>query len=85
MPRADKEKRILGLGETLGNVVGSVGGLLDGLLGGIAENINPSDQRPDAAHPFRAPGPSDQRGPCPGLNTLANHGCESGYWGESGI
>jgi len=31
-------------------------------------------QIPDAAHPFKAPGPGDQRGPCPGLNTLANHG-----------
>ncbi|KAJ3510047.1 heme-thiolate peroxidase [Coprinellus aureogranulatus] len=28
----------------------------------------------DRNHPFRAPGPRDQRGPCPGLNTLANHG-----------
>ncbi|KAF9443871.1 Cloroperoxidase [Macrolepiota fuliginosa MF-IS2] len=28
----------------------------------------------DAAHPWKAPGPSDIRGPCPGLNTLANHG-----------
>ena len=28
----------------------------------------------DRAHPFRAPKPSDLRGPCPGLNTLANHG-----------
>ena len=28
----------------------------------------------DAAHPYIAPGPGDQRGPCPGLNTLANHG-----------
>jgi Peroxidase, family 2 len=28
----------------------------------------------DAAHPYRAPGPGDMRGPCPGLNTLANHG-----------
>ncbi|KAF5327639.1 hypothetical protein D9619_004137 [Psilocybe cf. subviscida] len=26
------------------------------------------------AHPFRAPGKNDIRGPCPGLNTLANHG-----------
>ncbi|KZT33632.1 Cloroperoxidase [Sistotremastrum suecicum HHB10207 ss-3] len=31
-------------------------------------------QIPDAAHPWVAPGPDDQRGPCPGLNTLANHG-----------
>ncbi|KAJ7066373.1 Chloroperoxidase [Mycena amicta] len=29
---------------------------------------------PDAAHPFIAPGPNDQRGPCPAMNTLANHG-----------
>lgn len=28
----------------------------------------------DPAHPFIAPGPNDIRGPCPGLNTLANHG-----------
>ena len=28
----------------------------------------------DAQHPFQPPGPNDIRGPCPGLNTLANHG-----------
>ncbi|KAJ2914374.1 heme-thiolate peroxidase, partial [Candolleomyces efflorescens] len=28
----------------------------------------------DRAHPFRAPKKDDIRGPCPGLNTLANHG-----------
>lgn len=28
----------------------------------------------DPAHPWIAPGPNDMRGPCPGLNTLANHG-----------
>nr|7ZBP_A Chain A, Marasmius rotula UPO [Marasmius rotula]7ZBP_B Chain B, Marasmius rotula UPO [Marasmius rotula]7ZBP_C Chain C, Marasmius rotula UPO [Marasmius rotula]7ZBP_D Chain D, Marasmius rotula UPO [Marasmius rotula] len=27
-----------------------------------------------SAHPWKAPGPNDSRGPCPGLNTLANHG-----------
>ena len=26
------------------------------------------------AHAFKAPGPDDQRGPCPGLNAMANHG-----------
>jgi hypothetical protein len=41
-------------------------GLVTGLLGGVAQNVNPSDKRPDAAHPFVAPGPTDQRGPCPG-------------------
>lgn len=25
------------------------------------------------AHAFVAPGPTDQRGPCPGLNAMANH------------
>jgi hypothetical protein len=29
---------------------------------------------PDKHHPYIPPGPGDQRGPCPGLNTLANHG-----------
>ena len=27
----------------------------------------------DNAHAFQAPGPLDIRGPCPGLNTMANH------------
>ncbi|GLB36909.1 putative peroxidase, family 2 [Lyophyllum shimeji] len=29
---------------------------------------------PGSANPFVAPGANDLRGPCPGLNTLANHG-----------
>jgi hypothetical protein len=29
---------------------------------------------PEAAYPYQDPKPTDQRGPCPGLNTLANHG-----------
>ncbi|KAK4705870.1 unspecific peroxygenase, partial [Phenoliferia sp. Uapishka_3] len=29
---------------------------------------------PDAAHQFVAPGPTDQRGGCPGLNLMANYG-----------
>ncbi|KAF8900069.1 Chloroperoxidase [Mucidula mucida] len=36
---------------------------------------------PDADHPFMAPGPNDQRGPCPAMNTLANHG----YVSRNGI
>ena len=27
----------------------------------------------DTSHAFEAPGPNDIRGPCPGLNTAANH------------
>ncbi|EMF09816.1 Cloroperoxidase [Sphaerulina musiva SO2202] len=30
--------------------------------------------RGDTAHAYQAPGPNDIRGPCPGLNTAANHG-----------
>ncbi|KAJ7477533.1 Chloroperoxidase [Mycena latifolia] len=36
---------------------------------------------PDADHPFIAPGPDDMRGPCPAMNTLANHG----YISRNGI
>ncbi|KAJ7270406.1 Chloroperoxidase [Mycena rebaudengoi] len=36
---------------------------------------------PDAHHPFIAPGPNDMRGPCPAMNTLANHG----YISRNGI
>ncbi|KAJ7141689.1 Chloroperoxidase [Mycena crocata] len=36
---------------------------------------------PDADHPFIAPGPNDQRGPCPAMNVLANHG----YISRNGI
>ncbi|KAJ7728879.1 Chloroperoxidase [Mycena metata] len=36
---------------------------------------------PDPAHPYIAPGPNDQRGPCPAMNTLANHG----YVSRNGI
>ncbi|UJR11410.1 hypothetical protein I4U23_015590 [Adineta vaga] len=37
--------------------------------------------QPDALHPFQEPGPFDIRGPCPGLNTAANHG----YISRNGI
>lgn len=32
------------------------------------------DVGPGSGHQFVAPGPNDQRGPCPGLNAFANHG-----------
>jgi hypothetical protein len=67
----------LGLEETLQNALGGVGGLLEGLLGSIAQLGNGETLVPDGNHPFQAPGPTDQRGPCPGLNALANHGCKT--------
>ena len=47
-------------------------GARDGLPGtGIGGIKVPADG--DTAHAFEAPGPNDIRGPCPGLNTAANH------------
>lgn len=76
-----------GLGENLGGLLNGLagpGGLLEGLVGSVASAVDPSNKRPDAAHPFQvnyvkwwyenemlnkpfqqAPGPNDQRGPCP--------------------
>ncbi|GAA6036391.1 hypothetical protein JCM8097_001698 [Rhodosporidiobolus ruineniae] len=59
----------------------TLGDLVNGLSGALATGVKESDRRPDADHPFQAPGPTDQRGPCPGLNTLANHG----YISRTGI
>ncbi|KAL8838635.1 MAG: hypothetical protein Q9170_002081 [Blastenia crenularia] len=47
---------------------GAKGGLPGTGVGGIKV---PADG--DTAHAFEAPGPNDIRGPCPGLNTAANH------------
>lgn len=44
-------------------------------------NITGLSRFPEAAYPYQDPQPSDQRGPCPGLNTLANHG----YINRNGI
>ena len=47
-------------------------GAKNGLPGtGIGGIKVPADG--DTAHAFEAPGPGDIRGPCPGLNTAANH------------
>jgi hypothetical protein len=50
-------------------------------LTGILKNLDiPTPQKqehvviPDDEHQFQAPGPTDQRGICPTLNALANHG-----------
>lgn len=47
-------------------------GAQNGLPGtGVGGNMVPAEG--DTAHAFQAPGPDDIRGPCPGLNTAANH------------
>ncbi|KAF5368756.1 hypothetical protein D9757_010416 [Collybiopsis confluens] len=41
---------------------------------GVKSDTASSGQIDWNAHKWQAPGPKDSRGPCPGLNTLANHG-----------
>lgn len=35
----------------------------------MAANVSETDRRPDADHPFIVPGPTDQRGACPGASS----------------
>ncbi|GAA5992142.1 hypothetical protein JCM10908_001785 [Rhodotorula pacifica] len=58
----------------ISGVTGALGDLVNGLVTAGATNVDASNRFPDAAHPFQAPGSTDQRGVCPGLNALANHG-----------
>ncbi|KAK5172259.1 uncharacterized protein LTR77_003897 [Saxophila tyrrhenica] len=70
-----QEKRQLG--DVLDGVGDLVGGLLDdvkGLLGSVASAVDPDNKRPEPGYEFQAPKKGDSRGPCPALNTLANHG-----------
>lgn len=55
---------------TLTNTVG----IVTGLLGSVASSVDPENLRPEPGYTFQAPGPNDSRGPCPGLNLLANYG-----------
>lgn len=54
-----------GLGDTVGGLLNSIGNALV-----VADN-----KRPEPGYTYRAPGPGDSRGPCPGLNLLANCTC----------
>lgn len=61
--------------DTVSETVSALTNTVEGLLGSVAEGLlNPSDYRPEPGYDFKAPGPGDSRGPCPGLNLLANHG-----------
>ncbi|KAI4723864.1 hypothetical protein E4T49_08412 [Aureobasidium sp. EXF-10728] len=73
---AKREPQILsGVSSTLTGVVGALVSDVRGLLGSVAEGVlNPDNKRPEAGYTFQAPGPNDSRGPCPGLNLLANYG-----------
>lgn len=59
----------------IGNLLGSIGDLVGGLLTSVGQAVvKKSNKRPEPGFEFKAPGPNDSRGPCPGLNLLANHG-----------
>jgi hypothetical protein len=61
----------------VGGLVGTVGALtntINGLLGSVAAAVDPNNKRPEPGYEFQAPKSSDSRGPCPGLNLLANYG-----------
>jgi hypothetical protein len=60
-----------GIRGLLGALGDTVGGLLNSVGNAIAVKSN---LRPEPGYTFMAPGPNDSRGPCPGLNPLANYG-----------
>ena len=45
-----------------------------GILGSVAASVEPDNLRPQKGYTFKAPTSTDSRGPCPGLNLLANYG-----------
>jgi hypothetical protein len=63
------------LPDVAGDALGGLTGTVKGLLGSVAQGIlNPDNKRPEPGFEFIEPGPGDSRGPCPGLNLLANYG-----------
>ncbi|EEB95895.1 hypothetical protein MPER_05065, partial [Moniliophthora perniciosa FA553] len=40
----------------------------------LRDDVEPHDRIDWSQHQFQAPSETDLRSPCPGLNTLANHG-----------
>lgn len=62
------------VGDGVGGLLTNLGENIEGLLGGLAENVNPDNLRPEPGYVFMEPGPNDSRGPCPGLNLMANYG-----------
>jgi len=69
--KAQKEKRQTGV---LGGLVGTLLNDAAGLTASLASAVSPDNLRPEPGYTFQAPGPNDSRGPCPGLNLLANYG-----------
>lgn len=65
-----------GLLTGVGDTVKALGDTVAGLLNSVGNAlVVANNKRPEPGYTFQAPGPGDSRGPCPGLNLLAN--CES--------
>lgn len=65
------------LGTIVGTLTGTVSSLvqdIEGLTASLAAGVDLDNLRPQPGYTFQAPGPNDSRGPCPGLNLLANYG-----------
>ncbi|EJD34905.1 heme-thiolate peroxidase [Auricularia subglabra TFB-10046 SS5] len=60
--------------DIVGRLLNGTLDLVNGVVDTLPSSIEGSKRFPEDAYPFIAPGPTDQRGPCPGMNTLANHG-----------
>jgi len=63
-----------GLISGLTGTLTELGSDVEGFLEFIASSVDQDNLRPEAGYLFQAPGPNDSRGPCPGLNLLANYG-----------
>jgi hypothetical protein len=68
--KVEKRQGLSAVTDLLNTVLSDV----SGLVGSVAESVNPDNLRPESGYTFEAPGPNDSRGPCPGLNLLANYG-----------
>lgn len=70
---AEPEPQIGRLLTGLGNTISSLGDTIGGLINSVGNAIVVGDnKRPEPGYTFQTPGPGDSRGPCPGLNLLAN-------------
>jgi hypothetical protein len=56
------------------SVITALTNTINGLLGSVANSVSANNKRPERGYTFQAPGSGDSRGPCPGLNLLANYG-----------
>jgi hypothetical protein len=73
--RAEKREAEPQILNGVGKLLGGLGDTVSGLLNSVGQAVVvKSNLRPEPGYTFQAPGPGDSRGPCPGLNLLANYG-----------